>query len=179
MLCWQAGGQINYLFLVTYQEHHPGASCREIPLRLSEGKLQMCPVLSKEALLNLLYWVLVVFVLSSQVNTRQTLYIVQCPAQKGLGITCQQGLSGICKVPKVTGSARGEQEDRGDECCHLPRPKCASRALGLSTVPLSQAASPVMGPEKPSPEVWIHQESEGTVANSSSIYRCHRHTKTQ
>lgn len=62
----------------------------------------MCPVLSKEALLNLLYWDVVVFVLCSQVNTRQTPYIVQGPAQKGLGTTCQQGLRGICIEPKVT-----------------------------------------------------------------------------
>lgn len=94
----------------------------EFPLRLPEGKLQMCPVLSKETLFDLLYWDLVVFVLPSQVDTRQTPHIVQGPAQKGL--------SGNCTVPKVTGSTRREQEDCAAECCHQPRPKCVTRALG-------------------------------------------------
>lgn len=104
----------------------------------------MCPVLSKEALLNLLYWDLVVFVPSSQVNTRQTIHIVQGPAQKGLGTTCQWGLSGICTAPEVTGSARGE-EDCAADCCHQPRHKCATAALWLRTAPLSQAAPSAMG----------------------------------
>lgn len=136
----------------------------------------MCPMLSKETLLYLLYCDLVIFVLSSQVNTSQTPCIVQGPSQKGLGTTCQQGLSEICTVPKVTGSARGEQEDRVAEWCHQPRPKCAIRALWLSTVLLSQAAPPTVGPEKPRPSALDLPSATGV--KSSSIYRCHRHTNT-
>lgn len=120
----------------------------------------MCPVVSKDALPNLLCWDLVVFVLSRQFNSRQTLYIAQGPAQKGPGTPCQQGLSGICTVPKVTGSARGEQED----CAAVlspAQPKCAIRALWLSRALLSRQLHQPWVLRSPGPEVWIdHLQQE-------------------
>jgi len=58
----------------------------------------------------------------------QGTYIIQGPSQKGLGTTCQWGLSGICRESKVKVSARVEREDLSLSLVMSPDPSVPSES---------------------------------------------------
>lgn len=146
----QAWGQINYLFLVTYQEHPPGETCWEIPLGFPEGKLETRLVLWKNQLLYLLvgtWWPLSP---PARLTSGRAHTLSRVLHRKALAPPVSRGLD-RAQSDTVCQSTVGRPIA---ESCHQPRPKSAIRATQLSTVFLSQAAQPATGPQKPRP--WFY-----------------------